>query len=1034
MKKTKAASPKASSASPAKRTSRTGVKDAPITEKYLLNVLLENVPDHIYFKDTECRFIRMSKALAMAFGLSDPAQAVGKTDFDYFTDEHARPAYEDEQEIIRSGRPLSKEEKETWPDRPDTWVLTTKMPLRDQKGKTIGTFGISKDITERKLAADALQLQTHRLQIAAEVARAVNSTLDLNELLPRVVNLVRERFDYYHVGIYLIDESEGTVRLRAADGQAAEGLVASSISLPLNGQNPVSRVAQMGHPRLIPDVTAADDFLPNPLLPETRSEVVLPLLAGEKVIGVLDVQSAKADSFPPDAVSILATMADQIAIAVQNARLHTDLQARAEELESARQEAEDANLAKSEFLANMSHEIRTPMNGVIGMLELALDTSLTEEQRDYLNVSLQSAEALLSLINDILDFSKIEAKRLEIENIEFNLRNTVEDVAYALAKRVEEKGLEMICLVHPDLSADLRGDPARLRQVLVNLIGNAIKFTHQGEIVLRAEPISETETHATIHFSVRDTGIGIPPERQKAIFERFTQADGSTTRRYGGTGLGLAICKQLVEAMGGKIGVDSKPGVGSTFWFTVTFEKQPARIEKETVTTVPVMPVNIEGLRVLGVDDNATNRIVLTKMVEGFGCHIDTAPSGAKALEMLRNSYRAGDPYWVVLLDMQMPGMDGEETARLIRSDTLAKETKIIILTSLGQRGDAARVEALGCSGYLQKPVKQQMLRDALIAVLGQKEVKQPKLVTRHLISEQRRQGMRILLAEDNPVNQKLAVILLQKAGFSVDAVENGVQALDKVQKERYSAVLMDVQMPELDGFDATRRIREWEGDARHIPIIAMTAHALKGDRERCLKAGMDDYVSKPLEPQFLLNVLDHWAQSQGAGKGGEAAEETQDYTGQPPVFPFTAEDLPLEEGLFGESAPEAEAVESRPPLEISVALSEGVPLDVETAMPRFGNDPGFFNEMCREFLDHIPDRLYEMKLALRSGDINSLCRLAHNLKGVSANFSAGPVSQLAAQIEALGKYEDLSGAPTLLDQLEEEVGRLTKYCSNLGI
>ncbi len=929
----------------------------------LLNALLDNVPDYIYFKDTESRFIRTSKAHAETFGLSNPSQVIGKSDFDFFTEAHARQAYEDEQEIIRTGQSFSKEEMETWEDRPDTWVLTTKMPLRDQKGKIIGTFGISKDITERK-------------QIEVELLREKQFLEALNLNSP--------------VAIVILDNKEYIVSANPAFeqlfGYDSLEVIGKNLDTLLTTPETIQEAARYTRDAMVGPVHGfGKRRRKNDQLVTVELYGVPVVVAGEK-IGTLAI--------------------------------YHDIT----ELDEARREAEEANRAKSEFLANMSHEIRTPMNGVIGMLELALDTALTSEQRDYLETSLQSAEALLTLLNDILDFSKIEAGRLELDTINFGLRNAVEDVAYALAKRAQEKGLEIACLIHPDLTSDLRGDPGRLRQILLNLVGNAVKFTHHGEIVIRAEPIEETTTHALIRFSVQDTGVGIPYERQSAIFDRFTQADGSTTRKYGGTGLGLTICKQLVEAMGGKIGVESTPGVGSTFWFEINFAKQPTQKRN----TAPLTPrvANLSQARILVVDDNQTNRLVLMKNVEALGSRVEAVISGAKALENLRNAYRAGDPYHVVLLDMQMPGMDGEQTARAIKSDPALRDAKIIILTSMGQRGDAVRLGALGCSGYLLKPVKQQLLFDAIIAVLEHQQSREPNLVTRHSLAEQRKLGLRILLAEDNSINQKLAVILLQKAGYSVDAVETGAQVLKKVQDSLYSAVLMDVQMPEMDGLEATRRIRELEKETSwRIPIIAMTAHAMQGDRERCLEAGMDDYVSKPLEPKVLFNVLERWVHAGDAS----VVEVEQDYSVPADIFPSD-----LGDGLFGEGEPSTSSA-TKIPASISeeTSYTDVMPVNFDAALYRFDGDRDFMMSMFKEYMEHLPGRLDEIHAALQDGDASRLARLAHNLKGVSLNFSVDAVADIALRLEELGRHEDLTHVPTLVAQLNAEVRRLEEFLSN---
>ncbi|MBI1793740.1 MAG: response regulator [Chloroflexi bacterium] len=949
-------------------TDRKEAEDKLFLEKNLLRTLIDNLPDRIYVKDTHGRKSISNHADMLASGGKTMQDVVGKSDFDLYPAELAEKFWADDKAVLDTEFPvLNREEPGLDENGNSIWVMTSKAPVKDSLGQVVGLVGIGRDITQQKNIELEIKRQKQFYETLISNSPVAIVVLDTDEKISSCNPAFENLFGYKS------DEIMG-------------------VSLDTLITTDETRLEARNYTQQVMNGTV------HAFSKRRRKDGSL-----------VDVEIFGAPVFVEgEKVGALA--------------IYHDIS----EIVRAQQEAEEANRSKSEFLANMSHEIRTPMNGVMGMLELALDTQLTSEQTDYLQTSLHSAEALLSLLNDILDFSKIEAGRLELESINFSLRNAIEDVAYTLAKRAQDKGLEMACLVDPDLTSNLRGDPGRLRQILVNLVGNAIKFTHQGEIVIRAEPIEESDNHVTVHFSVQDTGIGIPYERQAAVFDRFTQADGSTTRTYGGTGLGLTISKQLVEVMGGRIGLESTPGIGTTFWFDVKFEKQPP--ERRGVTApLTLGPVNLAQARILVVDDNQTNRMILTKNVEALGSRVDVVSSGAKALESLRNAHRTGDPYHIVLLDMQMPGMDGEQTARAIKSDPAVKDVKILILTSMGQRGDAARLEALGCSGYLLKPVKQQMLFDAVIAVLGRKEDQPPSLITRHLLSEQRKFNLRLLLAEDNPINQKLAVILLQKAGYSVDAVETGAQALEKTQANHYSAVLMDVQMPEMDGFEATRRIRAWEQEnSQHVPIIAMTAHAMAGDRERCLEAGMDDYITKPLEPRALFNAIDRWTQTDTPPGASVAAGLPQDYSSNTGILSETFDD-----GLFGEPTDPAsnEMMESAP-VSKAESSSSTLPVNFKTALHRFGGDAEFMKEMFQEFKDHIPERMDEIRAALQSGNAGVLGRLAHNLKGVSLNFSAEPLANTALQIEELCRHEDLTNAPALVAQLGTEAGRLVEYLS----
>ncbi len=800
-------------------------------ERNLLHTLMTHVPEPIYFKDEEGRFLRVSQRLADHFGLDSPFDVIGKTDADFFPEDYAALALADEQKVMQSGEPIiGKEEHPQWSSGEDTWVATTKVPFRDQVGRVVGTIGISHDITQRKRQEEALRV--------------------------------------------------------------------------------------------------------------------------------------------------------------------------------AKEQAEAANHAKSEFLANMSHEIRTPMNAIIGMTEMVLDTDLNPTQRDYLETVSDSADALMTIINSILDFSRIEAGKIEIESLVFSLNEELGEAMKAFATPAHNKHVELTWRVAPDIPDVLTGDPSRLRQVVANLTSNALKFTEKGEVGLNVQCESLKDERIVLHFSVSDTGVGIPKDRLESIFDAFTQADSSTTRRYGGTGLGLTISSTLVRLMGGRIWVESNVGRGSTFHFTLPFgigSNLGVQTAAPETTALDKMPVLI-------VDDNQTNRKILTEAVEAWGMKPTAVHDAETALDVLRETSQTDEPIQLVLTDVHMPDVDGLMLAEKIRrSDELAEAT-IITLTSGGSPDEDTRCRELGIAANLLKPVKKSDLLNAIMAAT----IDEPTIVIHEAAdatppAAERLPPMNILLAEDGLTNQKLAVSLLSEWGHRVTIANNGREAVDAWREEDFDLILMDLQMPEVDGFDATREIRQAEAESGgHIPIIAMTAHALKSYREKCIEVGMDGYLSKPVRKNELLDAIRPFVSDLSETRGDAAARREAVEKRQPSVS-------------SGSEHVTAKSTDRR-------TLEEAW----KDALVNVGGRRELLIDIAQEAYDELPKLLQLLHDGLDSQEAEVVRRSAHTIKSSARIFDRKPLQSLAEEIETLGIDGHFEEVRERLARFEAAVESLRKELKQL--
>ncbi len=943
--------------------------------RFLMDAWFKNIPDAVYFKDRRSRFVRISRAHARMFGLSDPRDAVGKTDADFFGDEHANDALDDERRIIRTGESIvGKIERETRDGEPDTWCSTTKMPLRNDRGDIIGTFGISRDVT---------------VQVRAETELARE-----RDLLKTIMNNIPDI-------IYVKD-------------RCSRFLISSESLMRLLGVDDMSQVIGKND----------YDFVPAELACNYVADDQNVMRSGQSLID----QEESIQHSDGTTIWLLTTkvpLYGDDGNVMGMVGISRDITARkqaAGDLLAAKELADEANRAKSEFLANMSHEIRTPMNGILGMTELLAGTDMTAEQQEFLTLVQQSADSLLRLLNDILDFSKIEAGRLELDHAPFNLRDCIGKAIKLLTLKANEKGLELAGRIDPSIPNELMGDAGRLRQIVVNFVGNAIKFTSSGEVVVDVNPEFLDDDSAVLHITVRDTGIGIAKDKQQKIFEAFSQADASTTRRFGGTGLGLTISARLIQMMQGSVWVESELGVGTTFHFYVHLGVAPDQTPRR-----PAAFSKIAGTRVLVVDDNATNRRILQELLQLWNLKPVLAEDGEAALDTLSQAMKDDDPFGLILLDYHMPYLDGVGFAQQLatRQDNL-KHGPIVMLSSSFAGLVSPQMRDLGIKRYLTKPVIASELRDVVLDVMGvdhEKKIHVPASGTLPNIKPRK-----VLLVEDGLVNQRVALGFLHKSDHQVKLTLNGREAVDILEQEPFDVVLMDIQMPEMNGYEATAIIRQREeGTQRHQFIIAMTAEAIKGDRETCLAAGMDDYVSKPFDAADLQRALDRSpaslldidetipsdeeiapSESMPLNAGSEQHESQ-------PNQEHTVDEKDLTQNL---NEDEIQRMDSNA-ADIDSPSSDNQNAAWEVIMGKACGDEDMATQLAMAFSEEAEQLLPAMRDQLKVEDAALLQRSAHTLKGAAGCLGAEQVAAAGQRLEQQAKSGDLSDAASMLDELD---------------